>query len=131
MGNDAHSHELLSVVAAIHHERVGETLNDGALGLSEPLDGIATGGAGLFVSLWWSHRNRDLIGRVHTVRCIQGYGSGHVNKMIHSETKERTYLNVIGQGDITDLDTLYKLASFLYNSMIQIPFALSDGIVRS
>ena len=41
MGNDAHSHKLLSVVAAVHHEGVGETLDDGALRLSEPLDGIS------------------------------------------------------------------------------------------
>jgi hypothetical protein len=43
VSNNAHSHELLSVVAAVHHERVGETLNDGALGLPEALDGIAAG----------------------------------------------------------------------------------------
>jgi hypothetical protein len=41
MGNDAHSHKLLSVVAAVHHEGVGETLDDGALRLPEPLDGIS------------------------------------------------------------------------------------------
>jgi hypothetical protein len=44
VSDDAHSHELLSVVAAVHHERVGEALNDGALGLPESLDGIAAGG---------------------------------------------------------------------------------------
>lgn len=44
MSNDTDSHELLSVVAAVHHERVGETLDDGALGLPEPLDGISAGG---------------------------------------------------------------------------------------
>lgn len=43
MSNNAHSHELLAVVAAVHHERVGETLNDGALGLPEPLDSISAG----------------------------------------------------------------------------------------
>lgn len=41
VGDNADSHELLSVVAAVHHERVGETLNDGALGLPESLDGIS------------------------------------------------------------------------------------------
>jgi hypothetical protein len=46
VGNDAHSHELLAVVAAVHHERVGETLNDGALGLPEALDSISAGGVG-------------------------------------------------------------------------------------
>lgn len=44
MGNNADSHELLSVVAAVHHQRVGETLDDGALGLPEALDGITTSG---------------------------------------------------------------------------------------
>jgi hypothetical protein len=44
VGDDAHGHELLSVVAAVHHERVGEALNDGALRLPESLDGIAAGG---------------------------------------------------------------------------------------
>jgi hypothetical protein len=42
VGNNADSHELLSVVAAVHHQRVGETLNDGAVGLAETLDGITT-----------------------------------------------------------------------------------------
>lgn len=43
MGDNADGHELLSVVAAVHHEGVGKTLNDGAVGLAEALDGIATG----------------------------------------------------------------------------------------
>jgi hypothetical protein len=43
VSDNADSHELLSVVAAVHHERVGQTLNDGALGLPEPLGGIAAG----------------------------------------------------------------------------------------
>ncbi len=44
MSNDADSHELLAVVAAIHHERVGEALDDGAVGLAETLDGITASG---------------------------------------------------------------------------------------
>lgn len=44
--NNAGGLDLLAVVAAVHHERVGETLNDGALGLPEPLDGIAAGRVG-------------------------------------------------------------------------------------
>lgn len=43
MGDDADGHHLLAVVAAVHHEGVGETLNDGAVGLAETLGGIATG----------------------------------------------------------------------------------------
>ena len=34
---DAHCHQLLAVVAAVHHERVGEALHDRALSLAEPL----------------------------------------------------------------------------------------------
>jgi hypothetical protein len=44
VSDNAHSHELLSVVSAVHHERVGEALDDGALRLPETLDGIAAGG---------------------------------------------------------------------------------------
>lgn len=44
VGDDADGHQLLAVVAAVHHQRVGEALNDGAVGLAEALGGIATGG---------------------------------------------------------------------------------------
>jgi len=44
--NNADRHELLSVVATVHHERVGETLNDWALCLSESLLGISAGSVG-------------------------------------------------------------------------------------
>ena len=46
VGNNADSHELLSVVAAVHHEGVGQALDDGALSLAETLGGIATGRVG-------------------------------------------------------------------------------------
>lgn len=44
VGNNADSHQLLSVVAAVHHQRVGQALNDGAVGLAEALDGISASG---------------------------------------------------------------------------------------
>jgi len=66
--DDAYSHELLSVVATVHHEGVGEAFDDRALGFSESLDSITTGG----------------------VRDVDGGAD----------------LNVIGQGDISDLDIL-------------------------
>ena len=44
VSDDADGHELLAVIAAVHHEGICETLDDGAVGLSEALDGIATGG---------------------------------------------------------------------------------------
>jgi hypothetical protein len=46
VGNNAGSQELLSVVAAVHHDRVGQTLDDGALSLAETLGGIAASGVG-------------------------------------------------------------------------------------
>jgi len=46
VGDNSDSHELLAVVAAIHHERVGEALDDGALRFPEPLDGISAGRVG-------------------------------------------------------------------------------------
>ncbi len=44
--NDANSHKLLSVVTSVHHQRVGETLNDWALCLAESLLGVSTSGVG-------------------------------------------------------------------------------------
>ena len=46
MCDNADSHELLSVVASVHHEGVGKTLNDGALCLAESLDGVLSCGVG-------------------------------------------------------------------------------------
>lgn len=46
MGNNANSHELLSVVTAVHHQGVGETLDDWALCLTESLLCVTTGGMG-------------------------------------------------------------------------------------
>ena len=44
MGDDADSHELFAVVAAVHHEGVGQTLYDRALSFAESLDGVAACG---------------------------------------------------------------------------------------
>jgi hypothetical protein len=44
--DNADGHQLLSVVAAVHHERVGESLNDRALRLAETLDGVSSCGVG-------------------------------------------------------------------------------------
>jgi len=46
VGHNADSHELLSVVATVHHQRVGKTLNDWALCFSESLLCVAAGGVG-------------------------------------------------------------------------------------
>ena len=46
VGDNAGSQELLSVVATVHHDGVGQTLDDGALSLAETLGGIAASGVG-------------------------------------------------------------------------------------
>jgi hypothetical protein len=46
MCDNADSHELLSVVAAVHHEGVGETLDDGALCFPESLLGVSASRVG-------------------------------------------------------------------------------------
>ena len=43
VSDNADGHELLAVVAAVHHEGVREPLNDGALGFAEPLHGVSAG----------------------------------------------------------------------------------------
>jgi hypothetical protein len=44
--NNADSHKLLSVVTAVHHQRVGKTLDDGTLCLSESLLCVSAGRVG-------------------------------------------------------------------------------------
>lgn len=44
--DDAHGHELLAIVAAVHHHGVGEALHDGALRLAEALGRIAARAVG-------------------------------------------------------------------------------------
>ena len=44
--NNANSHKLLSIVTSVHHQGVGQALDDGALCLSESLLCISAGGVG-------------------------------------------------------------------------------------
>ncbi|KAH9401930.1 hypothetical protein TYRP_016499 [Tyrophagus putrescentiae] len=44
--DDAHRHQLLAVVAAVHHHRVGQALDDGALRLAEALLSVPSRGVG-------------------------------------------------------------------------------------
>ena len=46
VGYDSHGHELLAVISAVHHERIGEALDDGTLGLSKAFDSEAAGRVG-------------------------------------------------------------------------------------
>ena len=47
--DDTDGHDLLSVVPPVHHEGVGQTLDDGALSLTETLDVVPTGSMGKVV----------------------------------------------------------------------------------
>ena len=44
--DDSDSFQLLTVVSTVHHKRVGQTLNDWTLGLSESLGSVTTGSVG-------------------------------------------------------------------------------------
>ena len=44
--DDPNGHELLAVVAAVHHEAVDQSLDDRALSLAEALGGVPAGAVG-------------------------------------------------------------------------------------
>lgn len=44
MLDDPNSQEFLAIVSTVHHERVGQPLNNGALRLPEPLHRVPAGG---------------------------------------------------------------------------------------
>jgi len=46
MSDDPDGHELLAVVATVHHERVRQPLDYWTLRFSEPLDSVSAGGVG-------------------------------------------------------------------------------------
>lgn len=54
MSNDAGSHELLAIVATVHHNRIREPLNDGTSSLAEAFRRISTSG------VWEVHGGADL-----------------------------------------------------------------------
>lgn len=70
MLHDAYSHQLLTIIAAVHHQGVGQPLHNGALRLPKTLHGVPSSGMG--------HKGSML---------VHGHG------------------NVVGQGDVIDLDT--------------------------
>lgn len=61
MLDNAHSHQLLAVVAAMHHHGVGEALNYGALSLAEPLGGISPPRVWEVLSILLLHSNVILV----------------------------------------------------------------------
>lgn len=55
--NDADSHQLLAVVAAVHHHGVGQTLHNGTLGLAETLGGITSSRVRQVLGVFLLHGN--------------------------------------------------------------------------
>lgn len=49
--DDTDGHQLLAVVATVHHEGVSKALHDGALGLAEPLGRIPTSRVGKILGI--------------------------------------------------------------------------------
>lgn len=86
--DNSHGLQLLSVVASVHHEGVGESLDDWALGLAEALDGISASGmwevdwlelnvvAGRFV------RFRVLLLQFFFLHKPQGHIPGGINTLV-------------------------------------------------
>lgn len=60
--DDADSHQLLAVVAAVHHHGVGQTLHNGALGLAETLGGITSSRVWQVLGVFLFHGNVILWG---------------------------------------------------------------------
>lgn len=74
--DDTNGHQLLSVVAAVHHERVCEPLNDRTLGFPEPLCRVPSS------SVW-------NVGRVlssHNADVVDQRDVGHLN-IFHLQIK--------------------------------------------
>lgn len=59
--DDANGQELLAVVAAVHHQRVGQTLNNGALGLTEALNIVTTSAVGDILVVLGLLLHRDVV----------------------------------------------------------------------
>lgn len=55
--HNANRHQLLTVVATSHHERVGQTFNDWALSLTETLDGETSSRVRQITSVFLFHGN--------------------------------------------------------------------------
>jgi len=85
--DDAAGHQLLAVVATLHHQGAGQSLHNGALGLAETLGGITSGGVGKVAGELLLHRDVILQGDVVDGDIVAGpaaeqldlgqLGSGH------------------------------------------------------
>lgn len=60
--HDAHGHQLLAIVASVHHHGVGQALHNGALSFTEALGCIAAAGVGEVLGVLLLHSNVVLNG---------------------------------------------------------------------
>jgi len=63
--DDTDGHQFLAIIAPVHHQRIGQTLHNGALRLSEPLGGISSGGVGKILGELLF--NGDVVGQTDVV----------------------------------------------------------------
>lgn len=68
--DDANGHQLLAVVAAVHHHGVGQTLHDGALSLAETLGGITSSRVWQVLGVLLFHSNIILQRRMTSLSII-------------------------------------------------------------
>lgn len=64
MFNYADSHKLLSIVPAMHHQRIGKSFNNWALSLAEPLSRISSSSMRKVCSMFWRSHS-DVISKRH------------------------------------------------------------------
>lgn len=69
MLDDPNSHEFLAIVSTVHHERVGKPLNNGALGLPEPLDRVPTSSVRNIGGMLGCHHS-NVIGQRNVINLI-------------------------------------------------------------
>jgi len=104
VGDNSDSHELLSVVAAVVHQRVGQSLNDGAVGLAESLGGISASGVG----------DVDGVsqGNVVTIAGLPSASRRAQVRFLEIISPKSSDSNV-RQGDVADLDIVVPLVEEL------------------
>ena len=68
--NNANGHQFLAIVATVHHERVDETLNDGALSFAKPLGSKTASRVRQILGLFLLHANVVSEGHIRHVDLI-------------------------------------------------------------
>merc|ERR1719445_880991 len=72
MLHNPHRQQLLTIVSAVHHQRVAKTLNNRTLSLAEALGGIPSSGVGKVLGILLLHGNVVLEGHVRHLHVLTG-----------------------------------------------------------